>query len=278
MEEKAMLIKGKKIFYRCTGEGPMVVLLHGFGEDSTVWKNQYETIQGLKWIVPDLPGSGKSDMIEDMSMEGLAEPVKEIIVHETASLYFKEGEADSVILIGHSMGGYIALAFAEKYHQMLKGLGLVHSTAFPDSEEKKEIRRQGIEFIQGHGAFEFLKTSIPNLYSPETNEKKASLIEEQISRSNNFSDAALVSYYVSMINRPDRTGVLKNTHLPVLFIFGKYDNAVPLKDGLKLAHMPQLSYIHILEVSGHMGMIEEREKVNRILQNYVSSLEKTTQP
>jgi pimeloyl-ACP methyl ester carboxylesterase len=83
---------------------------------------------------------------------------------------------------------------------------------------------------------------------------------------------------MSMIQRPDRTHVLQQTHLPVLFILGRSDNAVALQDGLQLAHLPDLSYIHILEKSGHMGMIEEREEANRILKNYADQLEKITQP
>jgi pimeloyl-ACP methyl ester carboxylesterase len=278
MEQKEITIKGKKLFYRCQGEGAVVVLLHGFGEDGTVWQNQYKAFPDLKLIIPDLPGSGRSDMIEDMSMEGLAESIKTLIEHETASLFFKEGEPHSVILIGHSMGGYITLAFAEKYHHMLRGFGLFHSTAYADSEEKKQIRQKGIDFIKSHGAIEFLKTSIPNLFSPVTKEKNPQLIEEQINASHNFSAAALVSYYVSMINRPDRTQVLKQTHLPVLFVFGKYDTAVPIKDGLEQSYLPELSYIHILNESGHMGMIEERVEADRLLKDYIASVTKTTQP
>jgi pimeloyl-ACP methyl ester carboxylesterase len=278
MQEKEIFLKGKKLFYRSTGSGQIIVLLHGFGEDSTIWKNQFNAFAGYHLLIPDLPGSGRSEMIEDMSIEGLAETVKEMIVHETASLFFKEGEPGSVIVVGHSMGGYITLAFAEKYHQMLKGFGLFHSTAYADSDEKKQTRQKGIEFIQKNGAYSFLKTSIPNLYSTITKEKNPSLIAQQIEASHNFSDAALVSYYMSMIARPDRTNVLKQTHLPVLFVLGKLDNAVPLQDGLQLAHLPNLSYIHILEKSGHMGMIEEREEANRILKNYADQLEKITQP
>jgi pimeloyl-ACP methyl ester carboxylesterase len=278
MEQKEITIKGKKLFYRCQGEGAVVVLLHGFGEDGTVWQNQYKAFPDLKLIIPDLPGSGRSELIEDMSMEGLAESVKTLIEHETASLFFKEGEPHSVILIGHSMGGYITLAFAEKYHHMLRGFGLFHSTAYADSEEKKQIRQKGIDFIKSHGAIEFLKTSIPNLFSPVTKEKNPQLIEEQINASHNFSAAALVSYYVSMINRPDRTQVLKQTHLPVLFVFGKYDTAVPIKDGLEQSYLPELSYIHILNESGHMGMIEERVEADRLLKDYIASVTKTTQP
>jgi pimeloyl-ACP methyl ester carboxylesterase len=272
MQEKEIFLKGKKLFYRSAGSGQIIVLLHGFGEDSTIWKNQFDVFTGYHLLIPDLPGSGQSEMIDDMSMEGLAEAVKEIIVHETASLFFKEGEPGSVIMIGHSMGGYIMLAFAEKYHQMLKGFGLFHSTAYPDNDEKKQTRQKGIEFIQKHGAYNFLKTSIPNLYSAVTKEKNPAVIVQQIEASHNFSGAALVSYYMSMIARPDRTHILKQTHLPVLFVLGKMDNAVPLQDGLQLAHLPNLSYIHILEKSGHMGMIEESHTSNRLLADFSNSL------
>jgi len=278
MEHKEINIKGKRICYLTTGQGQVVVLVHGFGEDGTVWKNQYEALKECKLIVPDLPGSGQSEMIDDMSIEGLAEAVKEVILHETASLFFKEREAGSIVMIGHSMGGYITLAFAEKYHHMLKGFGFFHSTAFEDTDEKKATRHKGIEFIKEHGAFEFLRTSIPILYSPVTKEENPLVIEQQIAASRNFSDAALVSYYMSMIQRPDRTHVLRETHLPVLLVFAKFDNSVQLQDGLKLAHMPNLSYIHILDKSGHMGMIEEREESNRILKDYIDSLKTSTYP
>lgn len=276
MEHKEITIKGKKLSYRTSGEGPVIILIHGFGEDGSIWENQYDIFPNHHVIIPDLPGSGQSEIIDDMSMEGLADAIKEIILHETAELYFKEGEPHSVVMIGHSMGGYITLAFAEKYPHMLRGFGLFHSTAYADSEEKKETRRKGIEFIETNGAAAFLKTSTPNLYAPATREKFPALINNHINKTHNFSGAALVLYMVSMINRPDRTHILKQTHLPVLFILGKYDTAVPIKDGLEQVHLPDLSYIHVLEESGHMGMIEERAVANRILNEYISGIETIT--
>ena len=107
MQEKQVTVNGKKVFYRQSGEGSaVVVLVHGFGEDGRVWQNLIDALQNYHLIIPDLPGSGQSEMIDDMSMEGLAEAVKAIILHETAELFFKEGEPHSVIMIGHSMGGW----------------------------------------------------------------------------------------------------------------------------------------------------------------------------
>lgn len=276
MQVKEFNYKGKKIVYRTNGEGPLLVLLHGFGEDGTIWKNQYDIFLNHQLIIPDLPGSGESEMIDDMSMEGMADAIYYLIedVSGTSPLSGRRGAGgEAACLIGHSMGGYITLAYAEKYPETLNAFGLFHSTAYSDSEEKKETRRKGIKFIQEHGGYEFLKTAIPNLYSPESKQKRPHLIEEQLETLRNVKAEALVSYYEAMMQRPDRTDVLRNSKVPVLFVLGKYDTAVPLEEGLKLCHLPRVSYIHVLENSGHTGMVEEEEKSNKILSDFVTTIE-----
>jgi pimeloyl-ACP methyl ester carboxylesterase len=172
-------------------------------------------------------------------------------------------------MIGHSMGGYVTMAFVDYYRDLLEGYGLFHSSAFADSEEKKAARRKGIEFIRQNGAYEFLRTSAPNLFSPISNDKMKEYIDEFIRGLSNFSPGALVSYYEAMMGRPDRTSLLKNVKLPVLFIMGEFDNAIPLQDALKQCHLPDLSYIHILGHSGHMGMIEEADPSNKTLLKFL---------
>lgn len=267
MQNHTLNYQGKTLFYRTAGEGPLVVLLHGFGEDGTIWKAQSDLFPGHRLLVPDLPGSGQSQAIEDMSMEGLAKAVKAVV--EAAQPFM------GAVLIGHSMGGYITLAFAEKYPALLRAFGLFHSTAFADSEEKKKTREKGIRFIEEHGAAEFLKTATPNLYAPGSKEAHPEWIEEHLAAVHNFLGPNLVSYYKAMIKRPDRTGVLRNSKVPVLFVLGRHDTAVPLEDGLKQCYLPQLSYIHILENAGHMGMIEEKENTNQILSQFVNTIEIT---
>ena len=294
---KELIYQNKKIFYRIIGNGKPVVLIHGFGEDGNIWNNQVEYLKDqFKLIIPDLPGSGQSEMIDDMSIEGMAELLKAIVEAspnpsaEKASPSPSEGgvsdsdtsnrqdsfkESDSknppsegreaLSLIGHSMGGYITLAFAEKYPGNLSAFGLFHSTAYADSEEKKAIRRKGIEFIKQHGAFEFLKTTIPNLFAADAINEK----EQLIIQGHNFAQPSLVSYYEAMIQRPDRTDLLQKATVPVLFIMGKYDNAIPLEDGLQQCHLPEKSYIYVLRNSGHMGMLEEKLKSNDILVKFL---------
>ena len=258
--EKTILYEGKKIFYRSKGTGKPVMLVHGFGEDGSVWDKQVEKLQNKYYlVVPDLPGSGRSEMINDMSMEGLAE-VLHTIIHEE--------DIDKWTVIGHSMGGYIMLALVENYWNHVNAFGLFHSTAYADSEEKKETRKKGIEFIKKNGAFEFLKTATPNLFSPNTKSQTPNLVNEFIAGLADFSADALVAYYEAMMKRPDRTAVLRKTQNPVLFIAGEHDNAIPLNDVLQQCHLPEKSHIHVLKKSGHMGMMEETETANQILQDF----------
>lgn len=261
MQENKIILNGKNFLYRSSGEGVVIVLLHGFGEDGSVWKNQFEVFNDYRLIIPDLPGSGNSEMTEDMSMEGMAKTIYDFLT------YLK---IESCILVGHSMGGYITLAYVEKFSHTLKGFGLFHSSSYADNDEKKETRKKGIAFIKEHGAYEFLKTSIPNLYSPLTKEAKPGLIADQISNSKEFSGPALIAYYEAMMARSDRTELLKKTSLPVLFIMGKYDNAVPMKDSLEQCHLPAVSQVQILENSGHMGMVEEAAPSNQAMKDYFS--------
>ena len=258
-----IIINGKKLSYRVHGGGKAVVLIHGFGETGEIWKNQLDDLKKIcKLIIPDLPGSGDSEMIRDMSIEGMAE-----VIHLTLE---KEAKDEKAVIIGHSMGGYITLAMAEKYRGDFAAMGLFHSTAYADGREKIATRRKGIDFIRQHGSYEFLKTAIPNLFAPSSKEGMSTEIEELIHAGNNFLPDALVSYYESMIQRPDRSNLLKTMKVPTLFVLGKYDIAVPLNDGLALCALPDLSYIHVLHQSGHMGMLEEADRTNRILYEFIS--------
>jgi len=166
------------------------------------------------------------------------------------------------------MGGYITLAFAEKYPGSLAAFGLFHSSAYPDTEEKKEARLKSIEFIKNNGVNAFLKTTIPNLFTPGKHLKE---IDKLIEEGKNFSPEALMQYYRAMISRPDKSEVLKKYNKPVLFLIGENDPVVPLDVSLKQCHLPRISHIHILKESARMGMVEQpgiaREKISAFLQN-----------
>ena len=161
------------------------------------------------------------------------------------------------------------LAFAEKYPGHLHSLGLFHSGAYADDEEKKEARKKAIKFIEQNGSEAFLKTSIPGLFADA--EKSKNYIDDLIEKGKAFLPEALIQYYNAMIERPDRTAVLRSFPRPVLFIIGSSDKAIPPAHSLQQSHLPAISYIHVLRNSAHMGMWEETLKANEILAQFLQS-------
>jgi pimeloyl-ACP methyl ester carboxylesterase len=261
MKSKTFTYQSSQIFYRTVGAGKPVVLIHGFAEDGDVWTNQIEFLKDHFYlIIPDLPGSGKSGLIHDMSIEGMAEVIKELLNIELQKFPLQGAEG-----VGHSMGGYIGLALAEKYPRLLSSIALVHSSAFADSEEKKANRLKSIEFVKKNGAYEFLKAVIFDLFSETWAAANRETIDRQIEKCKAFTDEAIIAYYQAMVNRPDRTHVLKSFPKPILFIIGEHDKAVPFEQSMQQCYLPNLSYIHILRNSAHMGMLEEADLVNNAL-------------
>lgn len=264
LEEK-ILTPGMVYYKSVTHQKPVVVLLHGFGETSGIWQYLVNALQNeYTVLIPDLPGSGKSPVLDDNSISSMADCVYKMLEQE---------KIDRCILIGHSMGGYITLAFAEKYPQKLTAFSLFHSTAYPDNEEKKETRNIAIEFFKNNGARLFFKTATPNLFSAAYRNSHQSEINELINEAGKFSVEALIKYYQTMMERPDLTNVLRNTKVPVMIIAGKFDQAAPLQDLLEQSSLPAVCYFHILNNSGHMGMLEEPEKSIQLTKNFIKSFE-----
>lgn len=268
MKLKSITFQQHKVSYTVHGGGEPVLLLHGFGEDGTIWQNQVASLeQHYKLIVPDIPGSGQSDVIPGADIEVYAAIIQLICETELAA------QEKLLCFAGHSMGGYIALAFAAKHPEMLKSFCLFHSSAFADNEEKKQVRLKAIDFINEKGSYAFLKTSIPGLFAKPFRENQPEMIDQLVAKSAGFTNAALEQYYRAMIARPDRTDVLKTFDKPILFIIGEHDTAIPLQSSLQQCYLPALSYVHVLTQSGHMGMWEEKEKANTILLNFLEDIQ-----
>lgn len=266
MKKKSIIYQGAKIFYRTAGEGKTVVLLHGFAEDGEIWNNQVEYLQNhFRLIIPDIPGSGNSELIENANIDTYAQVIKMILDEEQGIAAI----VPEVEMIGHSMGGYITLAFAEKYPQYLNSFGLFHSSAFADNEEKKLTRAKAIDFILEKGSNAFLKTSIPGLFALAFAEAYPEKINSLVHRGKSFTPAALIQYYEAMINRPDRTAVLKNFSKPILFLIGELDTTIPLQISLQQCYLPNQSHVHVLSQSAHMGMWEEPDKANSLLLKFL---------
>ncbi|WP_298392289.1 alpha/beta hydrolase [Hydrotalea sp.] len=268
--EKFCSYRNGQLAYHITGTGPVVLLLHGFGEDASIWDEQVNFLKNAFTVItPFIPGTGPSALLQPSAenevvlIEDYAKAIKQIIETEAIT---------SFVMLGHSLGGYITLAFAVLYPDLLSGFGLIHSTAFADNAEKKENRIKGIRIMEEYGAYTFIKTTIPNLFGAKHKAaypEKTDLLIEKAFKSNTV---ACQQYYEAMRLRPDRTDVLKNAQCPVLFIIGTEDKAAPMEDMLQQSHLPNCSYVHILPESGHMGMWEDTEIVNQHIRHFLNAI------
>lgn len=277
MIQKNFQYKNTTIAYTVIGKGNTIILLHGFGETSATFIHQINFLKKhFQLIIPDIPGSGNSSLLKVSATKNSNDLVKyptEISDYaDCIKLLLEYENIEQCIMLGHSMGGYITLAFAEKYQNNLKGFGLLHSTAFADNATKKENRMRSIEMIEAYGGYSFLKNVIPTYFGEKYKAEHAATINEFIKAATHYEKDALQQYYFAMMNRPDRTNVLSKANIPILFIIGEEDIAAPMQDMLQQSKLPQLSYVHILKNTGHMGMWEATENVNNYLLSFCTDV------
>jgi pimeloyl-ACP methyl ester carboxylesterase len=167
------------------------------------------------------------------------------------------------------MGGYVSLAFAERFPERLIGLGMFHSQAMADSDEKKINRQKSIDFIRRQGSALYVKQTIPGLFAPNFINSNTFLIEKLSFRASQYAPEGIVAALAAMKNRPDRSDVLAQLHCPVLFIIGKLDGAIPWENSMAQTHLPGRADIHILDKVGHMGMFEAVKQTQSIVRQFV---------
>lgn len=244
--------KNFRIHYKHQGKGNSVVLLHGFTESLNIWDDFSGRLSAFYHVITiDLPGHGQSECVSQVhTMEIMAACVKTVL--DTLNV-------NNCVLIGHSMGGYASLAFAEAHSAMLKGLGLFHSNAFADSPETIKNRMRTNNLIRNNHV-NFLSEFIPSLFAPVNQLKYAGEINKLVGESRSMSAEAVIAANTGMAERPDRTHILRNAAYPVLFIGGKLDSRSPFDKMLAQIGMPNDSVALLLGDVGHMGYIEAREK------------------
>lgn len=247
--KKTFLFKQAKISYTDKGKGNTIVFLHGFPESKEIWKElSLKLSRKFRIITMDLPGHGSSDCIGYVhSMELMAECVKALL---------KKLRLRKVILVGHSMGGYVALAFAELFSDNLKGLCLFHSTALADSEEKKKERDRAVAAVKKNHK-SFVRQIVKKLFTP-VNLKKLKLKVQLLQRiAEETPKQGIIAGLEGMKERRNREVVLKFAPYPVLFIAGKKDPIIPLESIKEQANLPEYSELLILKQSAHAGFYEQ---------------------
>lgn len=250
------------------GSGPVsVVLIHGFCEDRRIFDQVIPLLdqKNFTWFVPDLPGFGDAVNLGllELSITGFADQVRDWIL---------DNNKGTVILAGHSMGGYIALEFASHYAQQLKGIILMHSQMRADSPEKKKGRDDQVKFLKKNGISKYVKKLIPSLYDPEFREANPDLIRLWIQRACLYNDKGVSLAIQAMRDRKDHTQTVQDLDIPVGFIAGAKDPLIPVEASLEESHLANITSFHLLDNAGHMGMVEDPEEFAQALQATVEQL------
>ncbi len=256
-----ILYLNHKVAFSDAGEGKVVVFLHGFLESNEIWATYLEKLaKKYRVIAIDLPGHGKSDVFyKTNTMEMMAKMVKHVL---------DVLEVKKCVMIGHSMGGYVTLAFAELFPKQLKGIGMINSTPLADSDEKKKDRLRTVELIK-KDRLNYISELINKLFAPE-NLKKFKKDADELKRiaRNTRKDGATAAL-MGMRERKDRTFILQSVKVPYFFAYGMKDPIVLFEKNLLLGMLPKKNYIGISEHAGHLSFIEDKDLTLSRLKEYL---------
>lgn len=249
------------IHSREQGSGPTILLLHGFCEDLSVWEGAFDRFKSRYHVVAvDLPGFGGSKALPgDFSLEEVANAIDQ---------WRLSHDIRQAVLVGHSLGGYICLALARKDSRWIRGLGLFHSTAFADPDEKKATRDKVVEFIRRNGPAAWTDNFIPGLF----HDPKHPAVEVLRRKVAGVPAETLIRYTKAMRDRTGSVEFLQKAGFPVFYLAGTHDAAVPLESVLQQQKMLPEANFHVQEGISHMGMFEAPESCFLFISDWLEAL------
>ena len=255
---KNILYKNTKISYTDSGEGNAIVLLHGFLENKKMWKDYVSFFSNQYRIITiDLLGHGESDCLGYVhSMEDNARAVHEVLEY----LQIKK-----TTILGHSMGGYVGLAFAELYPESIQKLILLNSTSKEDSTEKKLNRTRAIKTVK-QNYVNFVSLAIANLFSENNRTRLADEIEKVKTQALKTPLQGIVASLEGMKIRKDRETLLRENLFPVLLILGKKDPVLNYEESITQIENTTAELISFDD--GHMSHIENKEELKKVLSEF----------
>ncbi|WP_299452966.1 alpha/beta fold hydrolase [uncultured Microscilla sp.] len=250
--------------YDSEGKGQKtVVLLHGFCENRTMWRHLVPVLAAQYRVVNvDLGGFGQSAHLlpSVVTMDTLAAQVLALL--QSLNIH-------TCTVLGHSLGGYVALAMAEQDPTLLEGIGLVHSSALPDSAPRQAMRNRIVSIVRQRGVAPFAHHFVQALFLPERLPELAEAIKEAKTMALHTPQKSLIEVTLAMRERPNRSELLQQLACPVLFLIGKQDPAIPMSQYRAQIMLPQDAHIHLLDRTAHMGTWERPKKTGAILQHFV---------
>lgn len=263
MNEKFLMAGSTALHIADSGVGDKcVVLLHGYLESMYVWDDFAKLLTpSVRVITVDIPGHGISEVKGEVhTMEMVADVLHEML---------KSLGIEKVTMVGHSMGGYVTLAFCARHSEQLNGLVLLSSSPFPDTELKRENRRREIALVRA-GKKDALARVAPEAgFALHNRQRLRSYIDDLVECVHITEDDGIVALLGGMIERVDQNEMLSKCGVPQLFILGKHDGYIPVEAAEEFIKLNPQAEVAWLENSGHMGFIEEPEACAEALLKFV---------
>ncbi|MNK62984.1 3-oxoadipate enol-lactonase 2 [compost metagenome] len=255
---KTLLYKNTKISYLDSGTGNTIVLLHGFLENKKMWKDYVDFFsEKYRVVTIDLLGHGESEPLGYVhEMEDNASVVNEVLEHL---------KIEKATILGHSMGGYVGLAFAELYPQKIQKLVLLNSTSKEDSAEKKLNRTRAIKAVK-QNYVSFVSLAIANLFSENNRIRLVDEIEKVKKQALKTPLQGIIASLEGMKIRKDREWLLHENRFPVLLILGKKDPVLNYEESLSQIEDTTAELVSFED--GHMSHIENKEALKAVLLNF----------
>lgn len=239
---------------------PPLVLLHGFCEDLRIWTETFwGRLSDIPVLAVDLPGFGKSPIPPSAGIDAYADAVTNLLQSLDIKRY---------ILLGHSMGGYVALEVLSQTPGALSGVGLIHSHPFADDEMRIANRRRGIKLLRSGKKDAYLSQLFPGLFDLEWIAAHPEILSDLIAKARQYPTEALVQALEGMIARKDHSDTLRKSPCPALVVAGERDALIPYEIALRAAILPPTCQVECLEGAGHMGMYESPERLARIITDF----------
>jgi len=250
-------VDGINIAYDRKGSGQPLILIHGYPLDHTTWNGVAASLsEEFDLIIPDLRGFGESDVMEaDDSIIDYASDMAGLLNH----LKIKKAT-----LVGHSMGGYVALAFAREYPDRISGLGMVSTQIMADTKEKKEARIANAKQVLEEGVHSVVESMTPKL------SKEAKIQDFVRNLITVQRPLGVYSALMVMAERPDSTELFKTFKYPTVIVHGDDDALIPVERGREMkAALPSAHYVELAGL-GHMAMMENPKAVADALRFFVN--------
>lgn len=241
-------------------DGPVVLLIHGFPFDRAMWRLQVPALTGAGYrvVVPDLPGFGHSG---DPTRKEIPLPSVDAIASELVMLLDRLRIAKAVV-VGFSMGGYVALAFAQQAARRLSGLSLIDTRAEPDTPEGKAKREATIAQVQQQGPRALAMAMLAGQLTETTRKGELLLTEEVRAMMLRQPKASCVAALQAMRDRPDRRDLLPKLDCPVLVLVGDHDEVTPVDSAKAMASAAKHAELHVIDGAAHLSPMEQPDQVN----------------